>query len=640
MALEVMLVFPVLAMWSIEKNNGAMNLDALALSSHVIASIFFRRPRASRRRYSLFKVQDEWAGLSFDFDKHKMPQGESKAYDDCDTLDGELVQFDFDQHKTPQGEVKAYKSCDILDGEPCLPCQQSIKLEAQIVEANGPALDDLLILKRNLRTEINSYHDPIIRRLPPELTSRVFEVYCEEDEEQDGWEIPPYLPSSPLVLGAVCQTWRRIAWSSPPLWTCIHISIKPRMKDAHVDEVEEWLQRSGQLPLSMVIEFFPSNIPTNARFCRLISIINQHSNHWQSLYIACYHEQLRLICGNSRGAPILRNLCIGGLDSDPLENYIINPTMNGIKLQPSRVELRHLHLKLVYICWSDITDIILVECCIHLDECIELLRQAPQLISCHIQGIHTPESEDWKATVTSYHQLITHHGLQDLVLEGYQGEDIGMFFQSFTFPHLSNLYLEDIDDYNISLWSSIISLSNRSSVCLTSLAIQNIACDSETLIQILQKLPCLVTLVITPSNTDLQVHQLLSALADAFFLDTLGHYQTPFLPKLQSIQFSNCDSASWDASFWQSISQLSGPWKDGRPTTGRWPLRSVSIRDNGALEPGVASKICADRNILLRLLQLWRSGVQFDLYSNHVDLLYASIQHHGITRRDVPPLGA
>ncbi|PPQ88873.1 hypothetical protein CVT25_009067 [Psilocybe cyanescens] len=102
----------------------------------------------------------------------------------------------------PQGEIKAYESCDILDGTPCLPCQQSIKLEAQIVAASGPAVDNLLILKPNLRTEINRHHDPFARLLPPELTSRVFEIYSEENDACGDWNELPYLPFSPFVLGA------------------------------------------------------------------------------------------------------------------------------------------------------------------------------------------------------------------------------------------------------------------------------------------------------------------------------------------------------------------------------------------------------------------------------------------------------
>ncbi|PPQ83938.1 hypothetical protein CVT25_000691 [Psilocybe cyanescens] len=326
----------------------------------------------------------------------------------------------------PQREVKVYKGCDILDGAPCLPCQQSIKLEAQIVVAKGPALDNLLILKRNLRTEINDHHDPITRRFPPELTSRVFEISSEECGPYDlHGEIPWDQLFTPLILGAVCQTWRHIAWSSPSLWTRICISSKVAMKDAYVDLVEEWLQRSGQLPLSMDIKFSSSNIPTNATFRRLISIINRHSNHWQNMDINCYPEQLRFICGDSTDAPILRNLSITGSGSRPRANYIFNSTMDSMKPRPSCVHLTDIHLKSVGIDWSDITHIALFMWCIHLDECIELLRQAPQLVDCHIQGLHTAKSEDWKAFASPY-QLSVPHGLQSLCLMDYKGEDIGI----------------------------------------------------------------------------------------------------------------------------------------------------------------------------------------------------------------------
>ncbi|PPQ84733.1 hypothetical protein CVT25_013798 [Psilocybe cyanescens] len=536
----------------------------------------------------------------------------------------------------PQGEVKVYEGCNISDGAPCLPCQQSIKLEAQIVAAKEPALNNLLILRRDLRTEINHHHDPITRRLPPELTSRVFEICSKEcgPYNSSDWEIPQYQSSTPLILGAVCQTWRHIAWSLPSLWTRICISLEAQMEDAYVDKVEGWLQRSGQLPLSMLIDLdfsSESTTRTNAGFRRIISIINQHSNHWQNLGIKCHPEQLRLICGDSRGAPILRNLSITGLGSSPGANYIFNSTMDAMKPRPSCVQLDDIHFKSVGIHWSDVTDIALIRSCIHLDECIELLQQTPQLVYCHIEGIDAAESEDWQDYVLP-DQPVVLHGLQSLFLSHYEGEDIGMFFQSFTFPNLTHLQLANIDDEDISLWSSITSLTNRSSMCLTHLSIHYVDCDFETLMPILQNLPCMVNLNIKPSHhTDIQVHLLLSALANGFFLDTSGHYQTLFLPKLESICCWGCDSASWDSLFWQSISQLSGPWEDGELATGGRPIRSVSTYGNGDWELDVGSRICTDRNILLRLVKLSRSGVKFKLWSNNVDLLDASMKHHGMT---------
>ncbi|KAF8809807.1 hypothetical protein BYT27DRAFT_7093259, partial [Phlegmacium glaucopus] len=66
------------------------------------------------------------------------------------------------------------------------------------------------------RTRINHLQSPILRRIPPEIISHIFNLYLPEfhiDNPRDSKE------AVPLTLGAVCKSWRNIAWSSPTLWS-------------------------------------------------------------------------------------------------------------------------------------------------------------------------------------------------------------------------------------------------------------------------------------------------------------------------------------------------------------------------------------------------------------------------------------
>jgi hypothetical protein len=86
--------------------------------------------------------------------------------------------------------------------------------------------------------------------------------------------------SIPLSLGAICSYWREVAWSTPSLWSSLVIRISNK-HDSHMVTgiTQEWLARSGQLPLSICIITKRAYLQVLA----LADIINQYSSRWSNL---------------------------------------------------------------------------------------------------------------------------------------------------------------------------------------------------------------------------------------------------------------------------------------------------------------------------------------------------------------------
>jgi hypothetical protein len=95
------------------------------------------------------------------------------------------------------------------------------------------------------------------RRLLPDILQEIF-VRC---LPTGGYSAMSRM-DAPLVLGRVCREWRDIAYSTPSLWSAIHIAIP---KDSsyvlmhtcshatRMRAIQDWLSRSGICPLYISI---------------------------------------------------------------------------------------------------------------------------------------------------------------------------------------------------------------------------------------------------------------------------------------------------------------------------------------------------------------------------------------------------
>jgi hypothetical protein len=108
--------------------------------------------------------------------------------------------------------------CVALDGKPCTTCAEDTELE-QVIQELGSCSDEIHVKRRALRTAMNRNHDPFIHKFPPEISSQMFLQYAMALNVRYGTRYRQTL----LFLGAVCQTWRQLAWATPEIWTSVFV---------------------------------------------------------------------------------------------------------------------------------------------------------------------------------------------------------------------------------------------------------------------------------------------------------------------------------------------------------------------------------------------------------------------------------
>ena len=167
-------------------------------------------------------------------------------------------------------------------------------------------LERLKLKRYDLKRKINRLHSPIVSHLPPDVTSTIFE-FCLPDFTDH--RLLPYTKedlSVPLSLGAICSYWRDIAWSTPSLWSSLVVRV-PNEHDFHMATgivAKEWLDRSGQLPLSIRVLSKTYNKTISA----LANIINQYSTRWFNLDLYIPDQYYQLFHGTDNHAPILKSI--------------------------------------------------------------------------------------------------------------------------------------------------------------------------------------------------------------------------------------------------------------------------------------------------------------------------------------------
>ncbi|KAJ6511183.1 hypothetical protein C8R45DRAFT_1207875 [Mycena sanguinolenta] len=228
--------------------------------------------------------------------------------------------------------------------------------------------------------DIQSHQPPSpIEFLPPEILAEVFVNFLPT--------YPGFLlcsgTLSPLLLCQVCRHWRDIALSTPPLWRNLSIVVQDPddRQTEKLQLLQTLIERSANCPLSLKLTV-PITSPVNEQF---IETIVMHCGRWEHLDVLVPFDCLHLLQGEM---PLLRELTIGPQDL----RYDVDFTLSLFESAPQLRQLvltsRFLHSTMC-LPWAQLTH--LEAHCLYEHECIDILRDAPLLVTCTLRVCRSDE---------------------------------------------------------------------------------------------------------------------------------------------------------------------------------------------------------------------------------------------------------
>ncbi|KAJ7233890.1 hypothetical protein C8J57DRAFT_1195528 [Mycena rebaudengoi] len=249
-----------------------------------------------------------------------------------------------------------------------------------------PDDDDVLALERSLsaaRLEQEDLQTPLdvskypILTLPTEITTEIFLHFIPAYPECS----PISGPLSPTSLGHICQTWRDIAFNTPPLWRAIGLcdhdyGREPWAIRLHVLSI--WLSRSKSCPLSISLQYQGGEGEEGEddfNFAPFLDVMIPHSARWEHIDLILPFEVLRMIGSHF---PLLRSLTFGPTDSwSRVEPGVISPFSSAPRLM--RVDMSYnFDPFTILLPLSQLTSISAP--LLRTSHCAEILRQAGSLV--------------------------------------------------------------------------------------------------------------------------------------------------------------------------------------------------------------------------------------------------------------------
>ncbi|KAF9522566.1 hypothetical protein CPB83DRAFT_864319 [Crepidotus variabilis] len=412
------------------------------------------------------------------------------------------------------------RRCTALTGKPCLGCLALTKLDAEIQEINE-SMNNLWLRRHETLTIVNEWHDPVVGTLPVELSSYIFQLYLPEISTHDmGLTDQTRLAFQQRlkILTSMCKAWRRIAISTPSLWSTV-IGDKPETIDRH-------LQRSGTLSLSIYIQLY-RYYQTDESRQNIIKSICQHIPRWRVLCIKGLTSAISFITKQTssfaEGALSLSTIFLQAVDEYGHGGKWTMRIGGPHALRPSPTCLT---IQASHFLWNDIDTTKLVELSIgpvRTLSFIDILRRSPRLktVVASIEDANLSVSELANLPLEPF----SHLELYSLEVTN-RTTQTSSLFNFVTFPSLQNLGCTTRPSNQEQELTALHDFLLRSGCALQSLHLCH-RCTEEDLLNLLQ---------LTPNLQDLSIDE--TTLSSHFFRCLGGTAQDGrFLPSLRSLHF-------------------------------------------------------------------------------------------------------
>lgn len=258
----------------------------------------------------------------------------------------------------------------------CHACQKFLDHERRIHDARR-TLERLLDEREAMASVLNQRHDPFAHRFPVEIVSRIF-LHCRPTPPSmhtTTWSFNEQeFIGATFTPGRVCQNWRKIARSTPDLWTTLCVTITESNSMASIERISEWLEQSGGLLLSIKLIVMDSTPGAASHFTKAaIASIVLHAQRWRVLDLRAPHTLLPWMSRalSSKSLDRLDHFTFDTTDRDNTSKLL------SCNASPSHVDLHVAWLDQLSLSWQRLTHFSALF--IGLDEVTQLFRLAPHL---------------------------------------------------------------------------------------------------------------------------------------------------------------------------------------------------------------------------------------------------------------------
>ncbi|KAJ6534269.1 hypothetical protein B0H19DRAFT_1271985 [Mycena capillaripes] len=398
-----------------------------------------------------------------------------------------------------------------------------------------------------------------IRAMPPEILQEIF-VACLPTHHC----AVMHTSQMPMLLGHVCRAWRSISLSTPALWSSVHAVVTSTVDDrppaAVIDDcqvLQDWLRRSGDLPLSISL-FVPTGDDENMQ--PFMDVILPYSRRWKSLILLPARRQglSALQSLTPEDVPLLEGLEITDCDHE-------TPDPDFLRLFAVPPNLRRLsftcfngRMTLPPCSWDRITSLYLESQAsffnLEASQIIDFIAKCVNLRSCRLLFPVSP-APPTTASPTSAPRQITIPYLDTLSISGGVLRDapfnMVQILDALVLPSLQDLELGsrpfhvfDQNSEELPVVSDVLratdELTLRSSCALRALSLRFGTGDCSALLRCLHRSPDITRMELHHMRIYRQgppdLMPLLSELAT-----TSSSISTILCPRLMYLQLSHCD---------------------------------------------------------------------------------------------------
>ncbi|KAJ7581197.1 hypothetical protein C8J56DRAFT_259343 [Mycena floridula] len=369
-----------------------------------------------------------------------------------------------------------------------------------------------------------------IRRLPKKVLGQIFNIVCRENHV--GIDTAPCIPG--LTLARVCSHWRRVALSTPKLWSTITIQAAEMAQGKRWEPTLEFLlEKSGVHPLDIRV-VCGADEKVVGILIQAVASLGCHSTRWRSFKLDIADMDL--------ASHLLSSL-------EFLRHHL--PLLESVDLSLATMVTDHNMLSIFREArkLSSVTlDRAYTDCESLIGGFHAGLRHAnidsPARLLAFLSRFDKLESlrviHPWLYRQDSQQQIYLSSNLSKLeIMSGNSFEDL-LFLDHVTLPQLTSLSLQCLPGSRLCPIDTFTSLFSRSRCILTSLTWTDLPIRTTVWISFLYGIPSLQSLTVSNVKTK---HGDPDALLELLPVDS---YSPPILPNLQHLDITTVTQVALD----------------------------------------------------------------------------------------------